>query len=87
MSALFRLFKLIAPLTGVMFAAICLGVLGQLTVIALPVIAITGLLTDPSNFTNYLWPILICGFLRGPLHYGEHYVLGASSVKSGHLRK
>lgn len=73
MSALFRLFKLIAPLTGVMFAAICLGVLGQLTVIALPVIAITGLLTDPSNFTNYLWPILICGFLRGPLHYGEHY--------------
>lgn len=73
MKALFRLFKLIAPLTGIMLAAIGLGVLGQLTVIGLPVIAISGILKGLNGLSNYIWPILICGFLRGPLHYGEHY--------------
>ena len=66
MSALFRLFKLIAPLTGIMLAAICLGVLGQLTVIALPVIAITGLLTDHGNFMV---------FYEGPFIMGSIIVI------------
>ncbi|MFR0614250.1 amino acid ABC transporter ATP-binding/permease protein [Lactobacillus porci] len=70
-----RLFGLVKPLWWVMLLAILLGTLGNLAAIFLTVTAAWGALKIiAGHFSQMLLgAVLICGLIRGPLHYGEHY--------------
>lgn len=78
-----KLIGLVKPLAGHMILAICLGVLGFLAAIFIPVLGIIALL-DAAGFTMAL-PfitaialIIVCALCRGFLRYGEqlcnHYI-------------
>lgn len=78
-----KMLKLVKPLTLPMLAAIILGVLGFLCAIGIPVLSIMALLQISGMYPHlplsYLLVILVSlAVLRGVLHYGEqaanHYI-------------
>lgn len=69
-----RLVGMVKPLAPVMALAIALGVLGFISATAISALTAYGLAS--AYFGEWIAPslvaaILICGFLRGPLRYGE----------------
>ena len=69
-----RLVGLVKPLAPVMILAIALGVLGFFSATAISALTAYGLASAYTGGRIYPFlvaAILICGFLRGPLRYGE----------------
>lgn len=83
LSIMMRLVKLVKPLLPFMVLAIVLGVLGFVCAIFLTVFGAAGLLVISGNetivgFNEAVALVVVCGVLRGFLHYGEqicnHYI-------------
>ena len=82
-SIMLRLVRLVRPLVPYMILAIVLGVLGFGCAIFLTVFGVSGLLnasglTSITTFEQAIALVVVCGVLRGFLHYGEqicnHYL-------------
>ena len=80
---IWKMLKLVKPLTLPMLGAVLLGVLGFLCAIGIPVIAVMAILQTTGMYAHFplswVLGILLClAILRGVLHYGEqalnHYI-------------
>ena len=80
---IWKMLKLVKPLTLPMLGAVLLGVLGFLCAIGIPVIAVMAILQTMGMYAHFplswVLGILLClAILRGVLHYGEqalnHYI-------------
>lgn len=80
---IWKMLKLVKPLTLPMIGAVCLGVLGFLCAIGIPVISVMAILQVTGMYAHFplSWVFLILlgmALLRGILHYGEqalnHYI-------------